>query len=935
MRPDTRSRWMRRLLSILTGVGLAMQAVAAPPLVTVTSIQPTTAPSIPDETYEPAALTAFVYHEPTAYPTLPAFGHRVTVDLTVRNDEANYIRLDEYETNIGGWSADLVGQDLLAMPEALLQFPLGPVDNRRPALTNGGFAVSGLKLEHHVIDDNSEPALTFGEALDVLAYDLKVGEGYLVAGSFQSLIGDVPTSVKDSPPSVDERGFIAKYDAAGVMGARLPTGQDEASAIADVGNGLYLVAGRYEHGDGSTELMLRRVRSWEMVDGVSTDLDHIALDFDYGADKEGARTLVPFYDGGKQCEVERATDATVAEKGSYHITAVELNCSTGSRIGLAVTLADGTLLQSFGSGGSKVLGGRGNVDAIPVGVETAVPPLGVLLPAFMTKNRWVWLGAAVGPECKLAGDMCSFGLTRINYVTGAEHTSGWFTPTEPSKFVGARPRDMALDTKGRPVMAGVVELVSGKRQVAVHRFTTKGQSDDTFASEGWSVQSFDGHDGDAYAVRPRKNDEIALAVLSIEDTPAGDDYSMAMMNLSETGSVTWQHSPYASGDSYTHMSVRTNLNYGYRFETEVTSLPWALTEDWSERLVMVGFGGSDHLQNPCEAVAEELNEPLLNYGGGCGGPWTVALARYLPFGEPDSRRWLAPDESRSMLVPSDQHFGLAPSVMHLVLQFDGFNPLGVVRDMVPFQNAIADAQTNSYGAYRFPFDPWILNFEERFHVKAHPLDQHHRNSSGNRFAYDIKIVRWTGSGWVATTPDENATGNATQLVFGRGVRAVADGKVVACRRTAPDNPLDVIESTDSNFVKIQHTFDPFDRTEAEFISYVHFKQDSVPLDVCPNICPADVPACNPETEGVDPNGATLPTPVDVIAGQFIGSAGNSGNSTSPHLHVHVTTEEPEAGSYPLLFHDVLLQSADNDPEGPFWPVDNAAILHESLALPTD
>jgi hypothetical protein len=286
-------------------------------------------------------------------------------------------------------------------------------------------------------------------------------------------------------------------------------------------------------------------------------------------------------------------------------------------------------------------------------------------------------------------------------------------------------------------------------------------------------------------------------------------------------------------------------------------------------------------------------------------------------------------------VPSDQHFGFAPSVMQLVLRFDGFNPLAIVRDMVPFQNAIADSETNSYGAYRFPFNPWILSNDERFSVKAHPLDHHHRNSSGNRFAYDIGIVRWTGSEWTGNTPDENATGNETQLVFGRGVRAVANGKIVACRRSAPDNPLGVIDSTDANFVKIQHTFDPFDRTKAEFISYLHFQQDSVPLDVCPNICPEDEPECNPETEGVDADGAELPTPIDVLAGQFIGRAGNSGNSTSPHLHVHVTTGEPSADSYPLLFHDVLLQSADEGPDGPLWPADNAAILHGSLALPTD
>ena len=934
MRPDTRSRRLCRLPGIVAGVALAVQAAAVPPLVTVTSIQPSSAPSVPDEDYEPAAPAAFVVYEPTAYPTPLAFGHRVTVDLTVRNDEPDYIRLDEYETFIGGWNADLVEQDLLAMPETLLQFPLGPDDNRRPALTNGGFAVSGLKLEHHVMGIETEPSLTFGEALDVVPYDLDDGAGYLVAGSQQFLLGEVPTSVEDPPPRLGRRGFIAKYNAAGAMSAALPTTHDEASAIADLGNGLYLVAGRHsQNGDGLKVLMLSRVRSWETVDGDSTDLDTIEPNSDYGADEENERTLVPFYDGGKPCEVERAIDATVAEKGSYHIVAVELDCSTGLRIGILVTLADGTPLQSFGSSGSKVFAGPGVVDAVPVGVETQKLTRG-LFPPGTTKERWVWLGAAVGPECQQLGDACSFGLTRIDYVTGAMHKAGWYTPADQSYFDGARPRDMALDTKGRPVMAGVARFLSGNRYVAVHRFQTDGTSDAMFGVSGWATHSFDGHDGDAYAVRPRRNGEIALAVLSEEDTPAGLDWSMAMMNLTAVGTLGWQHSPYAD-DSFTHMSVRTKLNYGYRYETKVSSLPWAITEDWSDRLVMVGFGGSDHLQNPCEEEAEEQNEPLLNYGGLCGGPWTIALARYLPFGEPDSRRWLAPAESRSMVVPSDQHFGDMPSYMNLVLHFDGFTAFNIPRVMVPFQNAIADFETNSYGAYRFPFDSWILNFDERFRVKAHPLDHHHRNASGNRFAYDIDIVRWSGSGWTDSTTDESVTVNEEELMWGRGVRAVAGGKVVACRRSTPDNPFDVIESSDANFVKIQHVFDPFDLTKAEYISYLHFRQDSVPLDVCPNICPVDSPVCDPETEGVDPDGAELPTPVDVLAGQFIGSAGNSGNSTAPHLHVHMSTGESSAGSYPLLFHEVMLQSEEEGPDGPTWPVDNAAILHESLAFPTD
>lgn len=930
----TRPRRAHCLPSILVGVGFALQASAAAPLLTVTSIQPSTAPSVPDETYDPAALTAFVSHEPTAYPTLPGFGHRVTVDLSVRNDESDYIRLDEYESNIGAWSEELVGQELLAMPKALFQFPLSADDKFRPALTNGGFAVSGLKFEQHVIDDNNPTSLSYGEALDVMAYDLDDGAGYLVSGSYEFLIGDVPTSVNDPPPSKGTQGFIAKYNTSGSMTARLTTAQDEASAIADLGNGYYLVAGRYTHGDGSTELMLRRVRSWETVDGDSTDLDHIALDFDYGADKENSRTLVPFFDGGKPCEVERAIDATVAEKG-YQIVAVALECSTGDRIGLSVTLKDGTPLASFGSGGSKVLAGPGIVDAIPVGVETQGLTR-TLVPAGTTKSRWVWLGAAVGPECSPLGDACSFALTRIDYVNGAMHPAGWYTPAEQSFWDAARPRDMALDTKGRPVMAGLVQLLGGgNRHVVVHRFTTNGISDATFGMGGWSMQTFPGAESEAYAVRPRKNGEIALAVHTTFDTPAGDDYSMAMMNLSSTGLPLWHHSPYAEGDPFTHISVRTDLNYGYRYETDVTSLPWALTEDWDGRLIMVGFGGSDFLQNPCEQMSEELNEPLIDHGLACGGPWTIVLARYLPFGQPDSRRWLAPEEVRSMVVPSDQHFAFAPHAMILTLHFNSYNPIAIVRDMVPFQNAIADAETNSYGAYLFPFAPATLEFEERFSVNAHPLDHHHRNSTGNRFAYDIGIVRWTGSEWTGATEGGDAGSNEGQLVWGRGVRAVADGKVVSCRRSAPDNPHGTIENKDANFVKIQHTFDPFDRTQAEFISYVHFQQDSVPDDVCPNICPVESPACDPETEGVDPDGADLPTPVDVIAGQFIGSAGNSGNSTSAHLHVHMTTGEEATGSYPLLFHEMLLQSREEDPDGPTWPVDNAAILHGSLAMPTD
>ena len=227
-------------------------------------------------------------------------------------------------------------------------------------------------------------------------------------------------------------------------------------------------------------------------------------------------------------------------------------------------------------------------------------------------------------------------------------------------------------------------------------------------------------------------------------------------------------------------------------------------------------------------------------------PWTIALARYLPFGEPDSRRWLAPDEARTMLVPSDQHFGCRPvghASRRCTSMASTHSPSCATWCRSRTRSPIS--ATNSYGAYRFPFAPWILEYEERFKVKAHPLDHHHRNASGNRFAYDIGVVRLDGR-----RLDYHDLGRVSDRQRGAArVRARrARGRRRQGRRLpahSAGQPAGVIDSTDANFVTIQHAFDPFDRTKAEFISYLHFQQDSVPLDLCPNICPEDAPAVQP------------------------------------------------------------------------------------------
>ena len=186
-------------------------------------------------------------------------------------------------------------------------------------------------------------------------------------------------------------------------------------------------------------------------------------------------------------------------------------------------------------------------------------------------------------------------------------------------------------------------------------------------------------------------------------------------------------------------------------------------------------------------------------------------------------------------------------------------------------------------------------------------------------------------------PEPKGGENSDYLVWKRPVRAMADGFVISCRRSKNDN-VPGERSADANFVKIQHTFDNFDSSQVEYISYLHLVANSIPLAICPNICPNKDEPCDPESEGVDPNGKSLPKPVQVAAGDMIGLTGNSGYSSNPHLHIHLTTgaddeEGPAAGSYPLLFHSVVLQNDDDDPEAAIYPVQGRSI-HEALLFPT-
>ena len=76
----------------------------------------------------------------------------MNTDLEITNNGTDYIRLDEMLAATSSYlpTITLTGDELISLPETHVETPLGNTNRRRPVLTNGGFGVSGLKVEHRL-----------------------------------------------------------------------------------------------------------------------------------------------------------------------------------------------------------------------------------------------------------------------------------------------------------------------------------------------------------------------------------------------------------------------------------------------------------------------------------------------------------------------------------------------------------------------------------------------------------------------------------------------------------------------------------------------------------------------------------------------------------------------------------------------------------------
>jgi Polyglycine hydrolase-like, structural repeat/Peptidase family M23 len=235
----------------------------------------------------------------------------------------------------------------------------------------------------------------------------------------------------------------------------------------------------------------------------------------------------------------------------------------------------------------------------------------------------------------------------------------------------------------------------------------------------------------------------------------------------------------------------------------------------------------------------------------------------------------------NMLIPNP-----APPQIKLELTANTFSsPASVTMPLKAHLSPVAG------GSYDFPAKPSDLRVGEYWSGMS--ATHGAAGDGGQLFAYDLGVVWFdqAANQWTGLLPGKDGSKNEHFRIWGKPVYAMANGTVVEFRNDIPTNPsppadLSPPHPVEGNHFYIQHG--------AELCLYAHFQPGSL-------------------------NSNLLQVGAFVSKGQFLGLAGNSGNSTAPHLHLHsLKGIAPWSGPLrPLPFRNThMIEFASLNPPSP-------------------
>lgn len=247
----------------------------------------------------------------------------------------------------------------------------------------------------------------------------------------------------------------------------------------------------------------------------------------------------------------------------------------------------------------------------------------------------------------------------------------------------------------------------------------------------------------------------------------------------------------------------------------------------------------------------------------------------------------------------------APQTIKLDVSCDGFSsPLTLTMPLVAHKSPTA------VGSYFFPARVSDLRLGEYWGGKS---AAHTPAGGGNQlFAYDMGVLGWdsNANSWTWLLPGKSGVKNEDFRIWSKPVYAMADGTVVDFRNDIPTNPNPPDDLSPPNPVEGNHFYL---QNGDELMLYAHLQEGSL-------------------------NKNLLAKGAPVKKGDFLGLAGNSGNSTAPHLHIHtIQGTKPWSGPpRPLPFQDIHVIDrtviSPPDPAGPWVKTNDQGLPDVSSAI---